>query len=105
MRERAMMLVPAGVNSVSEAPLTPCASRTTLTGRSDAGDATVVLVRELLHEHPIDLERHLPQQPRLLRVRQERALEAVDEDALHLVGAQPERARRQRQLLRDAGRR
>src|SRR5206468_4441003 len=66
-----------------------------------ARDAAVVVVRELFHEDLVDLQVDLAQHPRLLGVRQERALEAVDDDALHLVGAQPERAHRERHFLRQ----
>ena len=51
----------------------------------------------------VDLEVHSPQRPRLVGVGQERALEAVDDDALELVGAEPEGARGQRDLPRHRG--
>src|SRR5262245_30781841 len=65
--------------------------------------AAVVLVREVLHEELVYLEVHSAQHARLLRVGQEGALEAVDDDALDLVGPEVEGARRERDLLRHGG--
>src|SRR5688572_15338993 len=59
----------------------------------------VVGVRQGLHEDGVDLEDDLAQEPGLLGVGQEGALEAADEDPLHLVGRQAEGPRRQRVLL------
>src|SRR5438876_3861689 len=81
----------------------PGSRASSTTGRSNAGEAAVVIVGKLLHEDAIDLEVHFTQQPRLLRVWEEGTLETIDDDAFDLVGTEAEGARRQGDLVRDRG--
>src|SRR5436190_646317 len=70
---------------------------------SEARHAAVVVLRKLLHEDPVDLEAHVAQRARLVALREEGALEAHDEDALHLVGAEPKGPRGDQDLVRHRG--
>src|SRR6185503_17463662 len=83
----------------TEAGTTPRAvrGRGPIAGSELVAAAQVVLARERVHEHAIDLEVDPAQQARLLRIRQERALEPVQDDALDLVGRESERAGRERE--------